>query len=298
MNFYYQTGEFLSDGGSQFIEPMLTLLGIVVGAWMAIGVFKMEKKHERDSELTRLKNLKVYVKNAIESLTESIEKQITSLQEFSTQLALPKDQNYTPQKMVTLHSKRIRWIKPSDLHEIFVNSTSNIEVNSDKMRLFDSDLDYIDSVESSLDELFNLFQKKKDQYLNVDYNTSMKLMVQVKDRLGVEYDKMVAKKETFRYPFLETFHKLMIDWGSMDDYKEHDVALEKFLKPALQLCRNAGADHNASTLINFINDAIYALENNSELKSFIKDGVDFKIEKLKTTRINVSTFYDLHWPKK
>lgn len=295
MNFYFQTGEFLGNDGSSWLDLAVQFLGIVVGAGISILVFELGKRYDREKQTKRLLDLEEYLKTAVDGIFEPLEKQIGSLQKFSDELAQKRDNDYAPQTIVSLHSKAIRWISHEDLHSIFVaRKGSDIPGNSKVLQLFNSDLDYIDSTSKSLDEIMNLFMSKKEKYVD-EYNSSIKKISQLKDRIYLEYHAAAQQNNQFKYPFFHDLDKLMADWSGRENYMEHDVSLEHFLKPLQVLCRAAQPDHNAFIILNLANDCIYALNNIEALKSFIKGSVDFKIEKLKSVRQNLTAFKTKFW---
>jgi len=291
MHIYFQSGEFLSDGGSSWLDLFVQFLGIVVGAGISILVFQLGKKHENDKESQRLKDLELYLDSTVTNLSEPLKKQIESLKGFSMELAEKRDKDYAPQTIVSLHAKGVRWISHEDLYKIYVvGKGRDIEGNSDSLRLFNSDLDYIDSVSKSLDEIMTLFMTKKEKYTD-DYNLSMKKISEMKDRIYLEYNHIVQNQNRdFKYPFFQELDKRMADWAKMENYMEHDIAHEKFLVPLQKLCRDTQPDHNAFLILGLSNDCIYALNNLAALKSFIKDGIDFKVEKLQKVEGNMIAF--------
>jgi hypothetical protein len=141
MNFYFQSGEFLGDGGTPFLDLAVQFLGIVVGAVISILVFQMGKRNEDKKEQQRLGDLARYASSAVNDLLPVLTKQQESLRKFSNELSLPRDVNYAPQMIVSLHAKSIRWIKHDDLYKIFLDNKRNKQKNSDTLRQFNSDLD-------------------------------------------------------------------------------------------------------------------------------------------------------------
>ena len=206
-------------------------------------------------------------------------------------MAEKRDKDYAPQTIVSLHGKGIRWISHEDLHKIYVISKGkDIEGNSDSLRLFNSDLDYIDSVSKSLDEVMTLFMSKKEKYTE-EYNSSMKKISEMKDRIYLEYNHIVQhENKDWKYPFFHDLDKLMAEWSKLEDYMEHNIAHDKFLIPLQKLCRDTQPDHNAFIILGLSNDCIYALNNLSALKSFIKDAIDFKAVKLQKVEENMTAF--------
>lgn len=294
MHFYFQTGEFLGADSSNWFDLFVQFLGIVVGAGVAILVFWLGKRNDEKKAVQRLNDLEVYLAAAINSLDEPVKKQIASLDQFSKELAKPRDVHYAPQTIVSLHSKSIRWISHEDLHKILVLKRTNVPSNSERFRRFNADLDFIDSNTTSLEAIMQLFMSKKEKYVE-DYNSSMKQISKLKDSIYHEYTLIKKEKADYKDEYFHSLDKLMYDWSQKQDYMEHDVSKKEFLLPLQKLSREAQVGHNQLQVLESTGDALFALDNLDSLKSFIKDSVDFQSKRLKEVETNLDSLSKHYW---
>lgn len=295
MHFYFQTGEFLGADGSNWLDLFVQFLGIVVGAGVAILVFWLGKRNDEKKAVQRLNDLEVYLTAAVTGLDEPVKKQIASLDQFSKELAKPRDVHYAPQTIVSLHSKSIRWISHEDLHKILVlKNTKDIPSNSERFRRLNADLDFIDSNASSLDAIMQLFMTKKEMYVE-HYNSSMKQISKLKDRIYHEYTLIKKEKADYKDDYFHSLDKLMYDWSQKQDYLEHDISKKEFLLPLQKLSREANVGHNQLQVLESTSDALFALDNLDSLKGFIKDSVDFQSQRLKEVKTNLDSLSKHYW---
>lgn len=265
----------------QVLELLTSFLAIILSAYIAIWIFKRGVKREKLKELERLLELEEYIKISIANLYDPIEKQIQSLKQFAIALSKEENVDHSPESIVSLHTKNIKWISQEEFHKIFVGRRKgDLTKKSDLLRALNADFDYVDAVNDTLKEHFSYFMTKYEKY-EADWDSSIKKMSEVKDRMQTEIQMIRMQNPNFVYPFLSNLNQLYNTWTQQADYKEWHVAVKHFLTPLETLCRSTNGDHNALTILSFGTDCIYADTNVRALKAFIKRGVVYTIRRLR-----------------
>lgn len=283
MDVVFQSGEFINTE-----NPIWTILGlvssflaIVLSSYIAIWIFRKGIEVEKQKGNERLKELEEYIRISIANLYEPIEKQIQSLKLFVLDLYKAGNFDHTPEGIVSLHTRNIKWISQEEFHKIFVGQKGgDLSMKSDLLRKLNADFDYIDVVNDTLKEHFQFFMRKYEKY-EEDWNVSMKKMSEVKDRMQIELQIIRNQNPQFVYPFLSNLNQLYNTWTQQADYKESHVAVRTFLVPLEALCRATNGDHNALTILSLATDCRYADTNVNALKNFIRQAMIFKIRRLR-----------------
>jgi hypothetical protein len=125
----------------------------------------------------------------------------------------------------------------------------------------------------------SLFLNKKEMYIQ-NYNDSIKQISKLHDVFYLEYKAKQQQNPMHRDRFFRLFSGLIVRWQKIPDALRHDIAQQSFLKPLLRLCRLIQPNHNALLILHLTNDCLFELSCLDELKLFIKEGVDFKVDKL------------------
>lgn len=283
MDFIFQTGEFINEE-----SPFYTILGIVVsflgilaGAVVSILVFKNGTDLERKKEEQRLSDLESYIKIGIEHLYNPINKQIEATKLFLRDLTATSEPNFAPEKIVSLHTKNIKWINPEDFHKIFIrNKGGSLIVKSGLVSNLNADFDYIDSVLPTLDETFKYFMAKFEKY-EEEWNRNLRQMTEIKDRMQTEFELQRRQDPEAQYVFLSKLNALYNDWTRQKNFRQRHNSVEFFLSPLEDLCRKTEGDHFAFTMLTHATDCMYAQMNIYHLKRFINDTLIYMIRRLR-----------------
>lgn len=178
--FYFQSGEFLSEDGSFFLDLFIEIAGAFVGAGTALYLYNREVKQtkieeqdkKKEFELQKVKYLQYLVKKAIEYSKECYE----GLFQFSSDLA--KDPFTIPKFPITLSEHELKIIVNSLNQEDYYFACRNVIVDSKVHEVFNT-CSVIEGNVKSMKE----YIRKLEQF---DYNrktTYKDLLQEVDDEL-------------------------------------------------------------------------------------------------------------------
>lgn len=272
MDFYFQSGEFYNDENVWWtlLELLISFLGILAGAIVSIFVFWKGHRVETNNEKERLNTLEQYVKNYIRDLKVPIEKQVNSINETIKKLDLPTEQDYSPDNLVNLHMKGISWINRGDLFKAFVTrKIGDPALKTQLFREFNGKCDYVDAFSGDYTETFSYFMKKYEKYQD-DWNQNFKLISHLRNRMNKEFLIKVKENKDFKYPFIEPFNALFLNWAKSKDFREPSIAAKELLTPLIDLCEKSQMDDYTLRFIEIANDCLHTHDNVLALKYFVK----------------------------
>ncbi|MBX2970172.1 MAG: hypothetical protein KF803_12450 [Cyclobacteriaceae bacterium] len=254
----FQFGEFYGNESVSWLELLINFLGILVGAGIAILVFRLGKKDEEQKETKRLLELKVIFLLGLLKLNSGITASIKKLEELTTELSKEEigDLMHRPTR---INTSGISWIDKNDLFRIFVLDK---KINQDNVRLFYQTIEGIDSLTTFTNDFFQTF----DKYVTVfsgychTFDNGMNEIGRLRDKMVVDYQNRPPDEPS---PFLDELIGITDQWREAKNNKAYHIAHENLLTPIKNLLSDPKTryDDNILKMGNIVNDTMRAYRN-------------------------------------
>lgn len=269
MDIIFQSGEFYNEPSfwSQLFQILASLLGAIISAGIAIWVFKQGLKKEEQKEVQRLKDVKNYFENSLENLVLPINQYVEQITRISRQLK-SRDYDFPDFEFhVGLHTNRIQEIASSDLFKIYLTDTTNEKSESYRKLLIAIDL--LPALVKNIKDCFEELKKGYQLYEPRFQNHAEEIL-----RLYLEFASQAAQEDET----MNRWHQIMEEWKALEndpnikDRRIPYILEEHLLDPMLGVCMQVN-DQRALRLSEKIRDAKFALEQITELRTYIRKTV-------------------------
>lgn len=263
----FQFGEFYGNESVSWLELLINFFGIVVGASIAIFVFWLGKKDEKQKETKRLLELKVIFLLGLLKLNSGITASIKKLEELITELSKDEigDLIHRPTR---INTSGITWIDKNDLFRIFVLEQ---KINQDNVKLFYQTIEGIDSLTTFSNDFFQTFDKYTKVFSGYchTFDNGMNEMGKLRDKMVVDYQNRPPDES---YPFLDDLNRITDQWREVKNHNAYHIAHERLLTPIKNLLSDPKTkyDDNILKMGSIVNETMRAYRNISKTRSVYK----------------------------